>query len=62
MRGGGFFFYLEEMWTDKNRTFEKCGQTDDVKGVLADVSVLNKLKVVNTGSEDGSVPGDQLMY
>ena len=62
MRRGRFFFYLEEMWTDKNRTFEKCGETDDVKGVLADSGVLDKLKMVNTGSEDGSVAGAQPIY
>ena len=50
------------MWTDKSRPFEKCGQTDDVKGVLADGGTQNKLTVVNTGSEDGSVAGGQLMH
>jgi len=36
------------MWTDKNRPFQKCGQTDDVKGVSADGGALSKLTVVNT--------------
>ena len=50
------------MWADKNLMFEKCGRTDEVKGTLVHGSALNRLTVANTGSEDGSVAGAQLMY
>lgn len=55
-------FYLDETWIDSNLTFQRCWQSPEVDGVLADMNAANRVIVVDIGSEDGFLKGGRLMY
>lgn len=55
-------FYLDETWIDSNLTFQRCWQSPEVDGVLADMNASNRVIVVDIGSQDGFLKGGRLMY
>lgn len=54
--------YIDETWVDNDITFKKCWQSDEISGIISNISSTGRLIVVHAGSENGFVKDAGLIF